>query len=142
MRILFLAALLVALGAQAQIYKWVDEKGVTHYGEAPPPDKKASKVEVPNNPAASQPSPPQDWSKREIEFKKRQLDREAKEKSDVQQEQRREQECSRARAQLAFEQQPGRHYQMNDKGEKAFRSDDQQAGVVAEAKRKVDEFCR
>jgi hypothetical protein len=32
--------------AAAQVYKWVDEKGVTHYGERPPQGRKAS--EVPN----------------------------------------------------------------------------------------------
>lgn len=26
----------VPIGAPAQVYKWVDEKGVTHYGERPP----------------------------------------------------------------------------------------------------------
>ena len=31
--------LLVAPGAQAQIYKWVDEKGQTHYEERPPDGK-------------------------------------------------------------------------------------------------------
>jgi hypothetical protein len=32
--------------AHAQIFKWVDERGVTHYGERPPQGGKAS--EVPN----------------------------------------------------------------------------------------------
>jgi len=32
--------------AAAQVYKWVDENGVTHYGERPPQGRSAS--EVPN----------------------------------------------------------------------------------------------
>ncbi|MGE5616300.1 MAG: DUF4124 domain-containing protein [Bacillota bacterium] len=135
-------ASIVALGAQAQIYKWVDEKGVTHYGEAPPQDRKATKVDVPSNPPDLKPPPAQDWSKKEIEFRKRQLDRDTKEKADVQQQERRERECSQARADLAFQSQPGRHYRMNDKGEKIFKTDDQQAEVVEAAKKRVEEYCR
>ena len=31
--------------AHAQVYKWVDEKGTTHYGERPPQGRKAQEVE-------------------------------------------------------------------------------------------------
>src|SRR5882672_6266397 len=65
----FLAFMTLAAPAFAQVYKWVDERGVTHYGERPPQGGKAS--EVPNrlaSPAAggaggsqenSQSNPPQ-----------------------------------------------------------------------------------
>ena len=34
-------------GVHAQVYKWVDEKGVTHYSDAPPPpSNKAAKAKV------------------------------------------------------------------------------------------------
>src|SRR6266436_4789565 len=42
----FLIFMAAALPAFAQVYKWVDERGVTHYGERPPQGSKAS--EVPN----------------------------------------------------------------------------------------------
>jgi len=47
-----------AVPALAQVYKWVDEKGVTHYGERPPQGSKAS--EVPNklgSPGGGSPAP-------------------------------------------------------------------------------------
>ncbi|MCH2240898.1 MAG: DUF4124 domain-containing protein [Aquabacterium sp.] len=54
--LLLAAALLASLGAQAQIYKWVDDKGVTHYST----DKTAAtrgaavrEVKVQARPAAS-----------------------------------------------------------------------------------------
>ncbi len=65
----FLVFMTLAAPAVAQVYKWVDERGVTHYGERPPQGGKAS--EVPNrlaSPAAggaggsqenSQSNPPQ-----------------------------------------------------------------------------------
>jgi hypothetical protein len=40
---LILAAM--AAPAFAQVYKWVDERGVTHYGERPPQGAKASEVQ-------------------------------------------------------------------------------------------------
>jgi hypothetical protein len=49
----FLAFVMVAVPAVAQVYKWVDERGVTHYGERPPQGGKAS--EVPNRLASPAP---------------------------------------------------------------------------------------
>jgi hypothetical protein len=41
-KIAWLLALL-AFGASAQVYKWVDDKGQVHYGEQPPPEAKTTK---------------------------------------------------------------------------------------------------
>jgi glutaredoxin len=38
--------LLCAGSASAQMFKWVDEKGVTHFSDTPPPDKKGKTVNV------------------------------------------------------------------------------------------------
>jgi hypothetical protein len=46
MRAIALLATLVALCAHADIFKWVDANGRTHYGEAPPPDAGAKKLNV------------------------------------------------------------------------------------------------
>jgi len=52
----FLAFMTIAVSAPAQVYKWVDEHGVTHYGERPPMGRKAS--EVPNRLASPAPRAP------------------------------------------------------------------------------------
>ncbi len=44
MRTIALAAAFFALCANAAIYKWVDEKGQTQYGEIPPPGVAATKM--------------------------------------------------------------------------------------------------
>jgi hypothetical protein len=41
-----LLSLFAVGGAQAQIYKWVDEKGVTHYGQKAPEGAKTSEVKI------------------------------------------------------------------------------------------------
>ena len=40
----FLVLMTMAAPALAQVYKWVDERGVTHYGERPPQGSKANEV--------------------------------------------------------------------------------------------------
>jgi len=55
----------IASPTYAQVYKWVDERGVTHYGERPPQGRKASEVPhklgTPPAPGAVRESaPPQD----------------------------------------------------------------------------------
>jgi len=55
-RLLVLAAL-AALGVQAEVYKWVDEKGQTQYTETPPPAG-AQKLNVPTGGPATAPAAP------------------------------------------------------------------------------------
>lgn len=46
-RLAVLAAALLCLGtAGAQVYKWVDDKGVTHYSDQPPPPSAPAKTKV------------------------------------------------------------------------------------------------
>jgi len=60
MRGQILAAAIVVVAATTatgQMYKWVDERGVTHYGEKPPPDRKAQVVgDKLSNPSPTAPS--------------------------------------------------------------------------------------
>jgi hypothetical protein len=48
--VLLIAAALAAAAAGAHVYKWVDEKGVTHYSETPPQGRRAEEVKVPEPP--------------------------------------------------------------------------------------------
>ena len=56
-KLVALALMTAAFGAQAQIYKWVDEKGVTRYTETLPPTKKAQEMRVVAPPARSAAEP-------------------------------------------------------------------------------------
>ena len=47
MRTLACLAALLALCAHAEVYKWVDEKGQTQYGETPPAGAASTRVKVP-----------------------------------------------------------------------------------------------
>ncbi|HEX6829830.1 MAG TPA: DUF4124 domain-containing protein, partial [Burkholderiales bacterium] len=45
--LVMLAAMLFPSALSAEVYKWVDEHGVTHYSDTPPDTGKAGKVQVP-----------------------------------------------------------------------------------------------
>lgn len=107
--LLLVVAMLAMVTIGATIYKWVDEQGVTHYSETPPPSRKAKELPV-------QPAPPdagmegskpeaKSWQQQEKEFKQRQ---EAREKTDTQEETRKDVEsterqsnCKKAKDELA-----------------------------------------
>ena len=55
MRTIALLVAFLALCAHAEVYKWVDEKGPDQYGETPPPDAAATKMNVPSGPATTEP---------------------------------------------------------------------------------------
>jgi hypothetical protein len=56
--LLALLALCGASTARAQMYKWVDEKGVTHYTTSPPPaGQKSQELKVQTAPISSPPPP-------------------------------------------------------------------------------------
>ena len=47
MRVVLLAALMLAGAAQAEVYRWVDAKGTVHYSnEKPPADVRATVVNI------------------------------------------------------------------------------------------------
>jgi hypothetical protein len=71
--VLFIGMFLATVGAAAQTYKWVDERGVVTYGNKPPPGRPAQPVDIqPQGPADL----PADQQKR--------LEAEARRRADVQ----------------------------------------------------------
>jgi hypothetical protein len=139
----FLALATFAVSASAQIYKWVDERGVTHYGERPPQGAKAS--EVPNKLASpspgsqaaesgkdprpetstapkgapSQPKPPQ--TRDEAEAAKRQ------------------QQCDQQHAILDRLKQGPPSYTLNEKGEQVPFDNSE---IIARQEKRVAEYCK
>jgi hypothetical protein len=41
----------------AQVYKWIDERGVTHYGDKPPAHHSTTQISIPKEPPASERNP-------------------------------------------------------------------------------------
>ena len=143
---LFALACLAALAAQAQVYKWVDEKGRTHYSETPPPDSKAAK-KVDTGPAVSPaPAPREDWKQKEMDARKRNLERqqadEASRRKDAHEEQVQKGRCRSAQRELQVLQMEAPLFHINEKGEKVYMEDRERPAAIARARKDVETYCR
>ena len=131
------------LPAAAQVYKWTDEKGVTHYGERPPQGKNAEKVEqrlanpgpVPGK--AAQPS----WQDKELEFRGRRVEAEQTEAKQKQQEDANRQACNQARDRLAQAKSARRWYRLDEKGERVYQGDEEQKASIAQLEQLIAQRC-
>lgn len=142
-----LALAALALPALPQVFKWVDEKGRTHYGEKPPEGAKATEMgAAPASPGGSTaPAAQPDWKQKELESKRQRIERERKETTEGARAERREAErksrCTDARRRLTMLDEQIRLYDRNDKGEKVYLDDKDRPAAIADAKRAVAENC-
>jgi hypothetical protein len=151
--------------AQAEMYKWKDKNGVTHYTDTPPPSnikqealgsKKATKPTASSTPAPvanAQPAPAKD-AKKEIAgkeestadeaAKKRQENAEIEKRNKQEKEAQaklKEENCKAAKSNLASYQQGGRVYKMNEKGEREYMDDAGLKEGANKAQGEVNEYC-
>lgn len=143
--VLFLV-LLLSLSAPAHaIYKWVDEKGVTHFSDDPPPDgKKSQKIEPRVTPPSSD-AKPADWKQREQEQRKKRIEQDQKDEYQKAKAQNnaaeRQNRCLYARRELHVLEKQVPVYHVNEKGEKVYLEDRDRPGQVAKWKQAVGEYC-
>ena len=146
----FLVFVTMAASALAQVYKWVDERGVTHYGERPPTGLKAT--EVPNrlaSPAPGAPATPAPETRssspapapaREPELRQGPI---APEKPEDQQKKaeaaRRQEQCNQQRELLTRLRQSPPSFTLGAKGE---RTQVDNSDAIARQERLVAEQCR
>ena len=135
-----------AAEAAAQVFKWVDEKGRTHYGEKPPEGVKSSEVARPTPPSDPTKAAPDDWRKKAQDAKRDKTAREQERETATQREanQRGEQQrrCRDARVTLDRLENVQRLYKYNDKGERVYFTDAEREPEKARARREVQEHCR
>ena len=140
-------ALTAALGAGAQtMYKWVDEKGVTHFSETPPPDDKTKakaskvtpKVTPPSNPGSYN---PEAWRAQDSEARKRQVERGKGEQAEAKDKEKRQAACNRARSRLSMLQNTQVIYRDNPDGSRSFMSDSERDSEMARARDAAREYC-
>jgi hypothetical protein len=149
---LALALVVATSAADAAIYKWVDDKGVTHYSEQPPPGKKKPEpVPIRSQPAPAASQGPQGtsdrktWQQQEAEFQQRRVDqemqrkkRETRDQSDAAARLRR---CVLARQNLYGLEQKVPVYRINEKGERVFFDDKERQQALERMREVVAEDC-
>jgi len=128
------------------IYKWVDEKGVTHFSEHPPADgRKATRIEPKVTPPSSEARPKDDWKQREMEMRKQRIEREQKDERRKAVEHNRAAErknrCAYAQRQLQIVSTPRPVYSVNEKGERVYLEDKDRAAEAAGWRREVEASC-
>lgn len=136
----------VALQPAHGIYKWVDEKGVTHFSEHPPADgRKATKVEPKVTPPSSDARPNEDWKQREMEMRKQRIEREQKDDRRKAVEHNRSAErknrCAYAQRQLHIVSSARPVYSVNEKGERVYLEDKDRAAEAAGWRKEIEAYC-
>jgi Domain of unknown function (DUF4124) len=137
--------------AQAQVYKWVDEKGVTQYGSTPPPGKGQKIIDAPSQSApnqAGQKPKPTSVQEQEIEFRMRRAEAEEKQRKEEDARiaaQRRAGEqresCIKAREDLQALTEQRRIYSLDERGERVYLDDKERPQAIENAKQAVARYC-
>ncbi len=142
-----LVASCLCLPAFAQVYKWVDEKGVTQYGQRPPGDNRGQKMDMPkSSPAApvadaTSKDPRSSLKEQDLEFKKRQIARETAAQNDHTQEVARKNWCLNAKDNLE-RLRHARIYDLDAKGDRVFKSDGDRDASFARYEANYKQNCQ
>jgi hypothetical protein len=132
-----------ATAQAAGVYKWVDEKGAVHFGDAPPGNAAASEVEV-------APPPPVDASLLQRQEQGRKMlqagqeERAAAEKQQAEANVKAEQnakDCANLKLRLKQYTEARYLYKAGDTGQEAILSDAERAQAVSETQAAIDELC-
>lgn len=139
----FLVFMSLAGFASAQVYKWVDEKGVTHYAEQPPQGGKATQVPNPAGTSAAGHVPSaDDYRQEDLEFRQRRIQAEAAEERQREEASRRQEQCNRQRDVLVQLREARRTYTLNERGERIYMDDAGHEAAVTRQEQLVARFCR
>jgi hypothetical protein len=142
--IVLLSLALLPLAAAAEMYKWVDEKGHTVYSEQPPPDGKASKVDIRPSPPGTG-TAPTDWKQKEIDARQTRITKEQQQESQKAVEQNaanaRKHNCLESQRQLNIAQAPRPVYEVNEKGEKVYLDDKERQRQIDGWQANVKKYC-
>lgn len=140
------AAIAVQAQAQAQVFKWVDEKGRTHYGEKPPEGVKSSEVARPTPPSdPSKAGSGEDWRRKALEARRDKAERERGEQEgaarEAQERAQRERRCRNARVALDRLENVQGLYRYDERGGRVYITDAEREPEKARAQRDIREHC-
>ena len=134
---------LSALSVSAEIYKWTDEDGVTHYGQKPPTEQAAESFRLPSSVSSQSQSADETETAEELkESEDTPGQTEAEKRVNKQKEiQAKKQNCENARAALQELKNRPRMQYINDDGERAFFTDEERQKKIDEAQDIADRNC-
>jgi len=138
----------LALTAWSQIYKWVDENGLTHYTATPPPGGKGRVIKtLPRSPAgaaATETPALKSWQEQEIEFRQRRVEAEEavrKEKVKTDRETALRRACAGARANLESLRMQRPIVRIDERGERRYIEDKERAQLIHKTEQMLQRDC-
>jgi len=134
------------LAAHAQVYKWVDERGVTHYESSPPPTAQGVKAKTLDIPAtASTTEPSESWQDKDSAFQARYDQRKAQQAKEEAAQQKaqaaRMSACLHAQTSLNNILRAGRVYRVDAQGNRVFLDEDQRTQEINALRQSVASNC-
>lgn len=134
---------LFALPAQAEIYKWTDEKGNVHYGDKPVVN--SEEILIPEKINVQSRATRQERE----EKRKRLLESFAEDRADKKEQQENQEikkkklnrQCITARDRLKIYQKSSRLYDLDEKGERVILSDKAKQQTVDQLAAEIDKYC-
>lgn len=141
---LLLAALLPAGAAHAQIYKWVDSQGRTHYGEKPADGTPAKPIAPPTQPSEpARANTPAKWKEMERDLRTRRLDRERAEDAEKKAagSAERQRQCRAAEREIRILESQAPVFTRDAKGERVYATDEVRERELKAWKQKYQESC-
>ena len=142
-----LIILALPLASQAQMYSWKDANGKVHYGDRPPAENQTQARKVQGAPRETGDVAAARKSATERQFDEREKQAKAEEGAkkpaeDPAQAKIREDNCKRARANLASLESGQARFSINDKGERVALDGAVRDAELARARKSVDEWCK
>lgn len=145
-----IAAALLCLSASHAfaICKWKDANGRTQYSDAPPAGVQCEgtiKAPPPVNSGNAKPAPAQSYQEKEMEFRKRRVEKqEAEQKAEKEKQaaDARMQNCEAAKSRVMGLSRGGRVGRYDANGQLYYLSDEQIAKELADAQKQADQICK
>ncbi|MFP5506829.1 MAG: DUF4124 domain-containing protein [Gammaproteobacteria bacterium] len=130
--------------AQAAMYKWVDENGVTQYSQYPPPGRDYQTVTPPPAPAEDPEGAQQRLEQllqKQDEAYKAKTEAAAQEQKSAETAKRREQNCQAARQNLERLTTGGNRRIVGPDGVAYYPTEEERQERIAKARQQIEEFC-
>lgn len=148
-KLLVVMSVLFSSYALAEVYKWVDEDGITHYADCPPTDCVFEELELPEGPTEEEVEAAKEKFGKTLEARKaREAAAKAKRASDTQKEQQQEQlraerlkKCSEAIYQLELLNQKRRVFKQQADGSRLYLENKDRPGEISQISALRDQFC-
>lgn len=144
-RLLVIVLLVTGSVTQAEIYRWVDEKGQVHYGDRPQQKQNSQQIKIKPKPASNSSGAPRNLQQEQQKFL-RSLEAERQEREEqrarqAKQDEEKQKKCHKARDDLRLYSETNILYELDKNGQRRTLNDQEYKNVLAETQKLIDKYC-